>query len=155
MHVLKLHLRRHEGLGVDSFPTKTFHLALELAYRVGHPLYDDLSQMRRRLVGDWLFSKEAFREEAPHRDARFVDDFADDIIIQLGSVTGEVGSPSAALYKAAADHPISAEGALGRADAAVSMAAAARVLDDFCEQGLMMRDGERFLSLALPATRGR
>jgi hypothetical protein len=28
-------------------------------------------------------------------------------------------------------------------------------LDAFCERGLMMRDGTLFLSLALPASRGR
>lgn len=28
-------------------------------------------------------------------------------------------------------------------------------LDEFCDRGLVMRDGDLFLSLALPATQGR
>jgi hypothetical protein len=41
------------------------------------------------------------------------------------------------------------------ASAGVSVKSVERALDEFCERGLMMRDGDKFLSLALPATLGR
>src|SRR6185295_5173356 len=38
-----------------------------------------LAQQRGRLIGDWLFSVEAFGADAPDHDARLLDDFADEL----------------------------------------------------------------------------
>ena len=80
-----------------GFPTQTFHLGLDCANRVGYSLYEELSQVRRRIMGDWFFSNEAFPEDAPDRDARFLDDFADDAAMQLGKEASRASSAYGAL----------------------------------------------------------
>jgi hypothetical protein len=62
--------------------------------------------------------------------------------------------PLARLYLACSDKPVQA-GKL-RADLALpySIEEVTEVLEQFCESGLMMRDGDLFLALALPATGG-
>ena len=60
-------------------------------------LYEQLCQMRGRLMGDWLFSVAAFRDEASDVAGRFVDDFARDVADQLGEGGHEVASPTARL----------------------------------------------------------
>jgi ribosomal peptide maturation radical SAM protein 1 len=50
--------------------------------------YVALSEHRGRMVGDWLFSLEAFGETAPDPDGRLVDDLADDLAY-LGGSAGE------------------------------------------------------------------
>jgi ribosomal peptide maturation radical SAM protein 1 len=78
-----------------GFLTDAFHLSLDFARRVGYSFYEELAQMRRRLIGEWLFSNEAFREEAPDRDARLLQDFAADVAAQIGS--SAIQSPTAAV----------------------------------------------------------
>ena len=62
---------------------------------------------------------------------------------------------AARLYKAAVDRPVRAARAAERAGLSPTDPCAAPVMDRFCEEGLMMRDGEKYLALALPATAGR
>jgi ribosomal peptide maturation radical SAM protein 1 len=63
--------------------------------------------------------------------------------------------PLARLYKAAVNQPVTAARALELSGVTVPVKSVERALDEFCERRLMMRDGEKFLSLALPATQGR
>jgi ribosomal peptide maturation radical SAM protein 1 len=63
--------------------------------------------------------------------------------------------PLAEVYRACSDRP-RAVGSLGRElDLGWSPTALEFALDSFCERGLMMRDGDQYLSLAIPALRGR
>ncbi|MFI5889590.1 RiPP maturation radical SAM C-methyltransferase [Actinoplanes sp. NPDC051513] len=72
-----------------GFPVRTLHAGLDLAARLGTGLYEELAHMRGRLVGDWLFSVEAFGDAAPDLDGRLLDDFAADLGY-LEPVTGGV-----------------------------------------------------------------
>jgi hypothetical protein len=63
--------------------------------------------------------------------------------------------PLARLYKAAVNQPVTAARAVELSGVTVPVKSVERALDQFCERRLMMRDGEKFLSLALPATQGR
>src|SRR5687768_4515073 len=56
-----------KALAVRSgFPARTFHLGLDFAARVGVRSYTRFGTMfRHDLLGDWLFSKEAFGGAAP------------------------------------------------------------------------------------------
>lgn len=62
-----------------GFPVRTLHANLDLAVRLGIDKYTLLCAQRGRMVGDWLFSLEAFADAAPDPDARLLDDFADDL----------------------------------------------------------------------------
>jgi ribosomal peptide maturation radical SAM protein 1 len=68
------------------FPVRTLHANLDFAARLGIDYYRALSERRGRMVADWLFSLEAFGEEAPDRAGRLVDDFAEDLSYLGGSV---------------------------------------------------------------------
>ncbi|MBG0566759.1 RiPP maturation radical SAM C-methyltransferase [Actinoplanes aureus] len=72
-----------------GFPVRTLHAGLDLAARLGESLYEALAQMRGRMVGDWLFSVEAFGDAAPDPGGRLIEDFASDLDY-LRSVTGDV-----------------------------------------------------------------
>jgi hypothetical protein len=63
--------------------------------------------------------------------------------------------PAARLYKAASDRPVTAAKAAELANVTVSPASVERGLNELAERGLMMRDGDKYLALALPATPGR
>jgi ribosomal peptide maturation radical SAM protein 1 len=62
-----------------GFPVRTLHAGLDFAARIGLGPYRALAAHRGRMVGDWLFSLEAFGAAAPDRDARLLDEFADDL----------------------------------------------------------------------------
>jgi ribosomal peptide maturation radical SAM protein 1 len=62
-----------------GFPVRTLHANLDFAARIDAGCYRMLADQRGHLVGDWLFSVEAFGENAPDRDARLLADFADDL----------------------------------------------------------------------------
>lgn len=67
-----------------GFPTDTFHLNLDLAAAVGDPLYDVLFSgggEQARGLGDWLFSRAAFGDEAPDPDGSFLRDCRDRIAL--------------------------------------------------------------------------
>jgi ribosomal peptide maturation radical SAM protein 1 len=62
-----------------GFPVRTLHANLDFAARIGVDYYRLLSERRGRLVGDWLFSVEAFGDAAPDHDARLPAEFADEL----------------------------------------------------------------------------
>jgi ribosomal peptide maturation radical SAM protein 1 len=69
----------------------------------------------------------------------------------LRTIEGEL----ARLYKAASDRPTSAARAIETGRLKLSVDALEHAVDEFCDQGIMMRDGSKFLSLALPASPDR
>lgn len=62
-----------------GFPSRTLHANLGFAKRIGVDYYQLLSQHRGRMVGDWLFSLDAFKDAAPDQDSRMVEELADDL----------------------------------------------------------------------------
>ncbi|SMD07955.1 RiPP maturation radical SAM C-methyltransferase [Kibdelosporangium aridum] len=79
MHVdrpsIQLGLLRAIG-EANGFPVRTVHANLDFAARVGTEYYQALADMRGRMIGDWLFSVEAFGADAPDQDALLADEFA-------------------------------------------------------------------------------
>ena len=73
----------------QGFPVRTLHAGLDLSARLGPPLYEKLAHLRGRLIGDWLFSVEAFGAAAPDPDGRLLEDYAADLSY-LEEVTGGV-----------------------------------------------------------------
>lgn len=67
-----------------GFPVRTLHANLDLAVRIGADLYERLAERQAQLVGDWLFSVEAFGAKAPDPDGRLLGDFHDKLG-QLGA----------------------------------------------------------------------
>ena len=72
-------------VAAHGFPVRTLHANLDFADQLGVDYYHVLCRQRGRMVGDWLFSLEAFGDAAPDRDARLVEDFADDLSYLGGS----------------------------------------------------------------------
>jgi ribosomal peptide maturation radical SAM protein 1 len=72
-----------------GLPVRTLHANLDLAARLAPEVYRPLAEHRGRMVGDWLFSVEAFGPAAPDPDARLLDDFAGDLA-HLGESPDEV-----------------------------------------------------------------
>ena len=64
--------------------TETFHLNLEFAKLIGLDLYESLCRHRGRLVGDWLFSLQAFGNAAPDPTDVFLAAFESDIRFAFG-----------------------------------------------------------------------
>ena len=62
-----------------GFPARTLHANLDFAARIGAEPYQRLAQHRGPLVGDWLFSLEAFGGAAPDPHATLLEDFADEL----------------------------------------------------------------------------
>jgi ribosomal peptide maturation radical SAM protein 1 len=62
-----------------GFPVQTVHANLDFAAQIGIEYYGNLAEYRSRLVGDWLFSVEAFGDAAPDRDGQLIEQFADDL----------------------------------------------------------------------------
>ena len=61
-----------------GFPARTFHANLRFAARLGAEYYQLIAEHRGRMVGEWLFSLEAFQGAAPDPDDAMVADLADD-----------------------------------------------------------------------------
>jgi ribosomal peptide maturation radical SAM protein 1 len=61
----------------DGFPTRAIHANLEFAAQLGADDYRKLADNRGCLIGDWLFSVEAFGDAAPDPDGALLDEFAD------------------------------------------------------------------------------
>ncbi|MCE7001548.1 RiPP maturation radical SAM C-methyltransferase [Kibdelosporangium philippinense] len=59
----------------NGFPVRTVHANLDFAARIGIEYYQQLADMRGRMIGDWLFSVEAFGAAAPDPDALFAEEF--------------------------------------------------------------------------------
>jgi ribosomal peptide maturation radical SAM protein 1 len=60
-----------------GFPTRAVHANLEFAVQLGVDEYRKLANHRGCLIGDWLFSVEAFGDEAPDPDGALLDEFGD------------------------------------------------------------------------------
>ena len=60
-----------------GFPACTLHANLDFAALIDVGNYELLCQHRGPMVGEWLFSAEAFPESVPDPDARMLDDLAD------------------------------------------------------------------------------
>ena len=69
-----------------GFPTETFHLNLELAARIGRPLFDLLCDHRGEATGDWLFSLAAFGEDSPDPTDAFLERYGDRLEPRLAEV---------------------------------------------------------------------
>ncbi|TKA94456.1 RiPP maturation radical SAM protein 1 [Cereibacter changlensis] len=63
------------------------HLNLELAARLGKPLYDLIAEHRSTSLGDWLFARAAFPDTAPPAD-RFLARYERLIAEMIGRVPG-------------------------------------------------------------------
>jgi ribosomal peptide maturation radical SAM protein 1 len=68
-----------------GFPVRTLYANLALAAQIGTGYYHALAEHRGRLLGDWLFSVEAFGDSAPDHDAQFIAEFADELTCVAGS----------------------------------------------------------------------
>jgi ribosomal peptide maturation radical SAM protein 1 len=62
-----------------GFPARTLHANLSFAKKIGVDYYQLLAEHRGPMVGDWLFSLDAFKDEAPDQGSRLVEDLADDL----------------------------------------------------------------------------
>lgn len=62
-----------------DFPVRTVHANLDFAAMIGVAYYGKLAEHRRQLVGDWLFSVEAFGDAAPDQDGRLIEEFAGEL----------------------------------------------------------------------------
>jgi ribosomal peptide maturation radical SAM protein 1 len=68
-----------------GFPVRTLHTNLDFAAQIDVDYYRLLAEHRGRLLGDWLFSVEAFGPDAPDHDADLLTRFADDLSFLGGS----------------------------------------------------------------------
>ncbi len=68
-----------------GFPVRTLHANLDFAALIGADYYSVIAEQRDRLLGDWLFSVEAFGTDAPDRDARLLDELAGDLSCLTGT----------------------------------------------------------------------
>src|SRR5215207_4075511 len=59
----------------NGFPVRTLHANLDFAAQISPDYYRMLAEARGPLVGDWLFSIEAFGEDAPDQAADLLDEF--------------------------------------------------------------------------------
>jgi ribosomal peptide maturation radical SAM protein 1 len=62
-----------------GFDVRTLHANLDFAALIGLDCYDLLCQYRGPMVGEWLFSLEAFPDTAPDSDAHMIDEIADEL----------------------------------------------------------------------------
>jgi len=62
-----------------GFAARTLHANLSFAKKIGVDYYQLLGQHRGRMVGDWLFSLDAFQDAAPDQDSRMAEELADDL----------------------------------------------------------------------------
>jgi ribosomal peptide maturation radical SAM protein 1 len=62
-----------------GFPLQTLHAYLNFAAQIGLENYELLAQHRGSMVGEWLFSLDAFREKSPDPGSQMVAELADDL----------------------------------------------------------------------------
>ena len=62
-----------------GFTARTLHANLTFAKNIGLDYYQLLCKHRGRMVGDWLFSLDAFKDAAPDQDSRMAEELADDL----------------------------------------------------------------------------
>jgi ribosomal peptide maturation radical SAM protein 1 len=63
----------------NGFPVDTLHANLDFAARIGVDYYRTIADYQGRLVGEWLFSVEAFGAAAPDPDAGLLVEFGADL----------------------------------------------------------------------------
>jgi ribosomal peptide maturation radical SAM protein 1 len=59
-----------------GFPARALHANLDFAAQIGMDYYQLLSQHRGTMLGEWLFSLEAFPDNAPDPDSQMLDHLA-------------------------------------------------------------------------------
>ncbi|MGV9455304.1 RiPP maturation radical SAM C-methyltransferase [Streptomyces sp. NPDC003635] len=74
----------------EGHPARTLHANLDFAAGLGAETYRALADHPLHLVGDWLFSLEAFGPAAPDPDDEFLDRYADDIATAHGISAGRL-----------------------------------------------------------------
>ena len=62
-----------------GFPVRTVHAYLTFAAKIGVEYYQRLAEHRGTMVGEWLFSLDAFGGAAPDHDAHMLADLADSL----------------------------------------------------------------------------
>src|SRR5215831_16733947 len=62
-----------------GFPVRSLHANLDFAAQIGLDYYQRLAQHRGHMVGEWLFSLEAFQDDAPDPDSHMLDELAHDL----------------------------------------------------------------------------
>ena len=63
-----------------GFSVSTLHANLDLVSRLGADRYDQLANHRGRMLGDWLFSVEAFGAAAPDPDGMLLREFESELV---------------------------------------------------------------------------
>src|SRR5271169_1345638 len=58
-----------------GFPVRTYHAYLDFAVQIGIDYYEMLCENHGTLIGDWLFSLEAFGGAAPDPSAHMLNEF--------------------------------------------------------------------------------
>jgi ribosomal peptide maturation radical SAM protein 1 len=156
----------------DTFPTR--FLRPMAAYRSVYPEGVDLDELAyffdyefedvvadgvltptREIVDDWRSAWASVPR--PGLDYRFTDGLVqiEDRRNAEGQGTYTFEGTLALLYQELSERPRSAASLSTELDLPWPTGEIEEALDEFCRLGLMMRDGRQFLSLALPATRGR
>lgn len=126
-----------------------YHFAGELEGSLGDDDYVPLM----RALGAW--HDRALESPRPSLTFRWSPGVLriDDRRSLLASVSHRHGDPQAAVYAACSDAPVTIAALERRL--ALPASEVLPVLESFCAAGLMMRDGARWLALALPASEGR
>jgi ribosomal peptide maturation radical SAM protein 1 len=131
----------------------------KIAYFFDHSLEGTLPDEAHKPTADFLFTwKSAWSSSRPPTlTYRSSYDFVqiEDSRRASSSGTYTFEGALARLYQAASDRPISTKRLAERLAIDASDERITEALDAFCESGLMARDGDQFLALALPATTER
>jgi len=137
-----------EGVAADQ-------MAYFFDYEFEDRIPDEELVLTRRIVDAW---REAWK--APTRAAltfRSADGFVqiEDLRDHTRPGTYTFAGPLAAVYCAFSDRPTTPAAVRTRLGLPWPVEEITGAVEEFCARGLMMHDGEQFLSLALPATDGR
>src|SRR4051794_2367703 len=73
----------------SGFSVTTVHANVEFAAQLGVDAYRKLAQHRGELIGDWLFSLEAFGDSAPDPEGRLLGE-CPDVLRYLGAAPSDV-----------------------------------------------------------------
>ncbi|HEX2913315.1 MAG TPA: RiPP maturation radical SAM C-methyltransferase [Chloroflexia bacterium] len=124
-------------------------------YQFEQSLPDSVYEQTARALSAW---QEAWKKpEKPHLFYRVYQGFLqiEDYRKPEEHRSYTIEEPQAAIYRAFSDRPHTALAVKTRLDLSCSLSEMEQILQKFCEYGLMMRDGNYYLSLALPARAAR
>jgi len=130
-------------------------LAYFFEYELEHTLPDSAYEEIRKAVTSW---KEVYaRTERPSLNVRRADTFIQVVDGRDHDVVGvhTFEDPLASIYLGLMDKPLTARALTEELRLPNRVEEVEEALDEFTARGLMMRDGNLFLSLALPATARR